>query len=101
MDVGSNYDQHRVLLIGQNQGTPKSLGNLDRSYMAALRSLRYKPTQANYLNLVKVLTAPIRQCPVHGSYIPLEHCSREPNSAATSVGFKSGRLREVAVSVMA
>lgn len=72
--VGLNYEMHRVLLVGQNPGTPKSLGNRDQPYMAALRSLGDNPTEVHYKKLATVLTGLIPQWPIHGNYFPLPDC---------------------------
>jgi uracil-DNA glycosylase len=72
--VGSNYLHRRVLLVGQNPGTPKSLSAQDRPYTAALRALRDEPSSSRYDDLEKVLKHFIPQWPVHGNYFPLAEC---------------------------
>ena len=72
--IGTNYDTTRVLLVGQNPGTPKSLAEKDRPYTAALRALRDEPTPTRYLRLTEVLDKFIPEWPVHGKYFPLSEC---------------------------
>jgi uracil-DNA glycosylase len=69
--VGSNYDGTRLLLVGQNPGTPKSLATADRPYTNALRDLRDNVTEQQFQKLVSVLRSFIPQWPVHGNYFPL------------------------------
>ena len=69
--VGSNYSRTRLLLVGQNPGTPKSLAAEDLPYTAALRTLRDDNTENKYEELVAVLRTFIPQWPVHGNYFPL------------------------------
>lgn len=69
--VGSNYARTRLLLVGQNPGTPKSLSAADLPYTKALRELRDKGTEQHYQDLVAVLRVFIPQWPVHGTYFPL------------------------------
>jgi uracil-DNA glycosylase len=69
--IGDNYWSRRVLLVGQNPGTPKSRLAADMPYTAALRSLREQPTEKNYEHLRKVLRDFIPKWPVHGNYFPL------------------------------
>ena len=75
--VGANYRKHRVALVGQNPGTPKTLDVQDRPYTAALRRLRDSPTEVNYQELNAVLRIFIPQWPVHGNYFPLAECKLE------------------------
>lgn len=72
--VGRNYAANRVLLVGQNPGTPKSLADEDRPYTAALRELRDRPSPERYASLKSVLDEFIPRWPVRGSYFPLEEC---------------------------
>lgn len=72
--IGKNYNTARVLLVGQNPGTPKSLDKKDLSYTAALRALRDEPTSERYAQLTAVLDAFIPQWPVHGHYFPISEC---------------------------
>jgi len=72
--IGDNYPSRRVLLIGQNPGTPKSRLAADMPYTAALRALRDDPTEGPYQHLRKVLKTFIPQWPVHGNYFPLSEC---------------------------
>ena len=72
--IGANYWKHRVVLIGQNPGTSKTLKVPDKPYTAALRRLRESPTEAYYHELQTVLGAFIPQWPVHGNYFPLAEC---------------------------
>jgi uracil-DNA glycosylase len=72
--VGSNYNHARVLLVGQNPGTPKSLADADRPYTNALRALKDNPTEENHQALVTVLQKFVPQWPVHGNYFPLVEC---------------------------
>lgn len=69
--VGSNYARTRVLLVGQNPGTPKSLAANDFEYTRALRDLRDNTSEQQYQELVCVLRDFIPQWPVHGNYFPL------------------------------
>jgi len=46
--IGSNYWSHRVLFIGKNPGTPKSLADPDKPHTRALRQLMDDPNQGNY-----------------------------------------------------
>lgn len=70
--IGSRYRKARVLLVGQNPGTPKSLSAQDIPYTAALRALRDEPTTQRYKELNAVLRAFIPQWPVQNNYFPLE-----------------------------
>ncbi|MFM2449276.1 MAG: Uracil glycosylase superfamily [Pseudomonadota bacterium] len=72
--VGENYWKHRVVLVGQNPGTPKTLERQDQPYTAALRRLREAPSDDKYQELHKVLQSFIPQWPVHGNYFPLDEC---------------------------
>ena len=72
--VGSGYSVSRVLLVGQNPGTPKTLAREDLPYTAALRALRDDPSPAQYEALDSLLEAFIPRWPVHGSYFPLAEC---------------------------
>jgi len=72
--IGDNYSSHRVLLIGQNPGTPKSRLAADTPYTAALRALRDDPTEGRYQYLRQVLKGFIPQWPVHSNYFPLAEC---------------------------
>jgi uracil-DNA glycosylase len=72
--VGTRYWTRRVLLVGQNPGTPKTLEVQDRPYTLALRRLRDTPTEAIYKELNSVLQQFIPQWPV-GNYFPLEESS--------------------------
>lgn len=69
--IGPKYWESRVLLVGQNPGTPKSLADADLLYTAALRQLRDAPTEPNYQALEMKLKEFIPQWPVHGNYFPL------------------------------
>lgn len=69
--IGQNYWRRRVVLVGQNPGTPKSLSEADKPYTQALRALRDSPTSGKYQELSVVLDRFIPQWPVHGSYFPL------------------------------
>jgi hypothetical protein len=53
--IGPDYWKNRILLIGQNPGTPKSLANEDLLYTSALRTLRESPTAENYSKLELLL----------------------------------------------
>ena len=53
---------------------PRALASLDRTYTAALRSLRDAPTVERYQKLTDVLGGFIPLWPVHGSYFPLVEC---------------------------
>ena len=72
--IGDNYWSCRVLLIGQNPGTPKSRLAAAKPYTAALRALRDDPTEERYQHLHQVLKGGIPQWPV-GNYFPLAECS--------------------------
>lgn len=72
--IGRGYEDVRLLLVGQNPGTPKSLAAKDLKYTDALRKLRDAPTDQKYQELVSVLQVFIPQWPVHGSYFPLAEC---------------------------
>lgn len=69
--IGPQDRKARVLLVGQNPGTPKSLAIQDLPYTAALRTLRDEPTPQRYKELGTVLRAFIPQWHVHGNYFPL------------------------------
>jgi uracil-DNA glycosylase len=69
--IGEGYWRRRVLLVGQNPGTPKTLEAEDRPYTQALRQLRDSPNHDSYEKLVAELVAFIPQWPVHGNYFPL------------------------------
>lgn len=69
--IGDNYWKRRVLLVGQNPGTPKSRLSADMPHTAALRALRDRPSANTYQDLRSVLRAFIPQWPVHGNYFPL------------------------------
>jgi len=53
--VGANYAQKRVMFVGQNTGTPKSLIYEDLPYTAGLRALRDDPTVERYEKLAAIL----------------------------------------------
>ena len=72
--VGAGYLKARVLLVGQNPGTPKAREAKDRPYTAALRVLRDEPTQERYSELAIVLRKFIPQWPVTTNYFPLAEC---------------------------
>lgn len=69
--IGPQYRKARVLLVGQNPGTPKSLAIPDRPYTAALRLLRDEPTPQRYRELDAVIRKFIPQWPVHRNHFPL------------------------------
>lgn len=69
--IGSNYRNVRVLLVGQNPGTPKSLAEEDLHYTAALRALRDEPTIQRYKQLRTVLRTFILRWPVQNNHFPL------------------------------
>jgi uracil-DNA glycosylase len=73
--IGSGYPKARVLLVGQNPGTPKSQELQDRPYTAALRALRDEPTSHRYEELAAVLRNFIPQWPVTNNYFPLRECN--------------------------
>lgn len=70
--VGVNYLSRRVLLVGQNPATPKSLAERDKTYTAALRALRDEPTDGRLKDLEQELVRFIPKWPVHGTYFPLK-----------------------------
>ena len=70
--VGPDYWKRRVLLVGQNPGTPKTLAEQDKPYTRALRQLAQVPTQENFQELSIVLKQFIPKWPVHGNYFPLQ-----------------------------
>ncbi len=72
--VGETYWKHRIALVGQNPGTPKTLELQDKPYTVALRRLRDTPTEDKYQELHTVLQAFIPKWPVHGNYFPLVEC---------------------------
>jgi len=72
--IGSNYQRTRLLLVGQNPGTPKNLAAADLPYTTALRAIRDNTSEQQYQALVSVLRAFIPQWPVHGNYFPLSDC---------------------------
>lgn len=72
--IGTRYDAARVLLVGQNPGTPKTLASQDLPYTSALRALRDEASLDRYAQLASVLRGFIPQWPVHGSYFPLTEC---------------------------
>ena len=72
--IGARYLESRVLLVGQNPGTPKSREVQDRPYTAALRLLRDEPTPQRYAELSSVLGNFIPQWPVTNNYFPLSDC---------------------------
>jgi len=70
--VGNNYERTRLLLVGQNPGTPKSRATADLPYTKALRDLRDNSNEPQYQALVAALRVFIPHWPVHGSYFPLD-----------------------------
>jgi len=72
--VGEQYWTKRVLLVGQNPGTPKTLSAEDLPYTAALRRLREQPSNENFDSVSEVLRKFIPRWPVHGNYFPLAEC---------------------------
>lgn len=72
--IGPHYAKTRVLLVGQNPGTPKTLEVQDRPYTAALRALRDEPTEQRYAELSDVLKRFIATWPVTNNYFPLREC---------------------------
>ena len=80
--VGKDYFKSRVILIGQNPGTPKTLGLKDQPYTAALRALRDLPNATNYRTLSKVLEDFIPQWPVQARHFPLHECGLTLNDIA-------------------
>ena len=72
--VGAGYWKARVLLVGQNPGTPKAREAKDRPYTAALRVLRDEPTPERYSELVMVLREFIPRWPITNNYFPLAEC---------------------------
>jgi uracil-DNA glycosylase len=78
--VGANYDEHRVLIIGQNPGArnkrpPKEDPGYkkDREYVKALRTLRDEPTIGHYREVAAILNDYIPQFTIH-SYFVLDQC---------------------------
>ena len=69
--IGPHYKTSRVLLIGRNPGTTKTLQAQDRQYTAALRALRDDPTPERYKKLTSILKDFIPQWQIH-KYFPLE-----------------------------
>ncbi len=80
--VGANYDQSRVLLVGQNPGVPNDLVEGDQIYTAALRSLRDSPTDQEYEKLMNLLENVIQGWRVHNNYFPLTECGLTLNDIA-------------------
>jgi len=72
--IGSGYYKTRLLLVGQNPGTPKTLAVADLPYTSALRALAHDPTEQRYFELGAVLERFIPTWPVHGNYFPLQQC---------------------------
>lgn len=72
--VGTGYLKARVLLVGQNPGTPKKLEVRDRPYTNALRLLRDEPTHERYSELGIVLREFIPDWPITNNYFPLAEC---------------------------
>jgi uracil-DNA glycosylase len=70
--IGERYWQSRILLVGQNPGTPKTLEFQDRPYTVALRNLMNNPTDERYAELHSVLQRFIPEWPVSGNYFPLK-----------------------------
>jgi len=68
--VGAGYSKARVLLVGQNPGTPKAREAINRPYIAALCALRDEPTQERYSELAKRLRDIIPQWPITTNYFP-------------------------------
>jgi hypothetical protein len=69
--IGRNYWQRRVLLVGQNPGTPKTLADPDRRYTCTLRQMRDAPNAATYEKLQTELQCFMRQWPVFRRHFPL------------------------------
>jgi uracil-DNA glycosylase len=70
--IGPSYAKTRLLLIGQNPAlAPATLMERDRSYTAALRTLREAPTQENYDHLQTILPSYIRDWPIYDQYFSL------------------------------
>lgn len=73
--IGPHYMRKRVLLTGQNPGTPKTLTEAEQIlHNGALRALRDEPNDANYKKLSLVLQEFIPKWPVHGNYFPFREC---------------------------
>lgn len=70
--IGPNFCNRRVLLVGQNPGTPKRLDAEDMPYTSALRTLRDCPTDETFESLCVLLDSFIPRWPVHNNYFPLE-----------------------------
>tara|TARA_B100000614_G_C14337493_1_gene407422 strand:+ start:53 stop:694 length:642 start_codon:yes stop_codon:yes gene_type:complete len=70
--VGSNYSEHRVLLVGQNPGVPPGrLQAKDSIYTAALRALGEMRSEESYGRLRVVLRDFVPEWPVQRNYFPL------------------------------
>ena len=70
--VGSNYAEHRVLLVGQNPGVPPThMQARDAIYTAALRKLVSSGSESDYGYLYKVLEQFVPEWPVQRNYFPL------------------------------
>ncbi|MEH6585037.1 MAG: uracil-DNA glycosylase family protein [Halioglobus sp.] len=70
--VGNNYEEHRVLLVGQNPGVPPAnMQARDAIYTAALRQLESSSSRADYEHLYKVLKSFVPEWPVQRNYFPL------------------------------
>lgn len=73
--IGKNYQQYRILLVGQNPGIcPPSMKSRDSVYMKALIELGENPTFLNYEKLYQILQDFIPDWPVNRNYFPLEEC---------------------------
>ena len=73
--VGSNYEQCRVLLVGQNPGVaPERMLARDKVYTKALRRLASERTTESYNDFYNVVVDFVPEWPVNRNYFPLDEC---------------------------
>ena len=96
--VGPNYAATRLLLVGQNPGTPKTFASVDPPYTAALRVVRDARSPESFDRLVNVMRPLLPQWPV-SRHFPLAEAGLNPNrrlaEACVAAHFKTW-LRELA-----
>lgn len=72
--VGVNYAAHRVLLVGQNPGQPKTSRLRDEPYMEALRELGRTPSPATHAHYATTVRAYAEHWPITRAHFPLARC---------------------------
>ena len=74
--IGGNYNQKRVMLVGQNPAITKSQQALeaDKPYTKALRRLRDDPSEESLASFLKIARGFMPSWRVHQDYFPLHEC---------------------------